>query len=60
MGSPARGQGSNCKLRLLLTLHKELERKDLQSILEMLVDLHDGGLIAASVTVVGCCTCKLM
>lgn len=31
---------------------------DIQSVLEMLVDLHDSRLVATSVTVVWCCTCK--
>lgn len=54
-GSPARGAGSNCRLRTtLVSLAPRVrdERWDAQSVLEMLVNFHDRSLVATSVAVV--------
>lgn len=55
MGSPARGHGSNCRLR-----GKSVKRGvgwdeggNLQGVLQVLIDLHYCSLVAASVAVVG-------
>lgn len=57
-GSPARGAGSNCKLlgveeniSHLITLSVRWSHS--QGIFEVLVDLHDGSLVAAPVAVIG-------
>jgi len=56
MGSPALGQGSNCKLQGVLALGRiESTGRDVQCILQVLINLHDGSLIATPVAVVGRC-----
>lgn len=55
MGSPALGQGSNCKLFTVSFSLVSAGKGNLQGVFEMLVDFHDRGLVAASVAVVGGC-----
>lgn len=59
IGSPARGHGSNCKLHWFITVSIELQTSriglwvNLQCVLQVLINLHNGRLVATSVTVVG-------
>lgn len=56
MGSPARGQGSNCKLERAHVSNWALSsieiRPNIQRILQMLINFHNGGLVTAPVAVV--------
>ena len=54
MGSPALGQGSNCKLLSQQETHP-IRGAYSQGVFQVLVNLHDSSLVAASVAVVGCC-----
>ena len=53
MGSPARGQGSNCRLRGVSGRHG-YHVFNLQRVFEMFINLHDGSLISATVAVIRC------
>jgi hypothetical protein len=57
MGSPALGQGSNCKLEMLVKKFlSDFFTLDSQGIFQMLINLHNCCLITASIAVVWCCT----
>jgi hypothetical protein len=63
MGSPALGQGSNCKLRWYVSGEycvRGKNKPDVQGILEVLIDLHDRCLVTATVAVVRCCESELV
>ena len=49
-GSPLRGAGSNCRLHAIT--HRRPEARAVQRVVEAVVELHDGGLVAAAVAVV--------
>jgi hypothetical protein len=57
IGSPALGQGSNCKLVLVNLSYRVNMGANLQGVLQVLINLHDSSLVTTSVAVVGCCTC---
>lgn len=55
IGSPALGQGSNCKLVLVNLSYQINMGANLQGVLQVLINLHDSSLVTTSIAVVGCC-----